>query len=65
MQRVPLSLTVCTHVEYVPAQLQRQSSAATAAAGNLKPVLYLKMVVLVEEEEKEEVVEGERKSGSP
>lgn len=36
-----LSLTVCTHVEFVPAQLQRQPSAA-AAAGNLKPVFYLK-----------------------
>lgn len=37
-----LSLTVCTHVEFVPAQLQRQPSAAAAAAGNLKPVFYLK-----------------------
>lgn len=38
-----LSLTVCTHVEFVPAQLQRQpSAAAAAAAGNLKPVFYLK-----------------------
>ncbi len=39
-----LSLTVCTHVECVPAQLQRQPSAAAAAAaaGNLKPVFYLK-----------------------